>query len=637
MARQAKSKKTSPGNQAGAAKLARLRAPEKKLVTCVKRGERCVFDKSAPEKTRTIRAEVIERLVRGQHLPGETVALDLPPKGLVITGAKIVGALDLSACDCPARLVFFECKFDTQIDLRDARLRGLSLVGSSLNGLRADGLTVEGLLNMRDIRSSGAVRFLGATITGDLSLLGATLENTGKGGAVAGDALSLDRAQIGGSAFLDEGFSAKGAVRLLGATITGNLSLRGATLENTDKDGAAAGYALSLDRAQIGGSAFLDEGFSAKGAVRLPGADITGNLSLSDATLENTDKDGAAAGYALSLSGAKIGGNAFLNEGFSAKGELRFLGANITGVLDLRNSTLEHTNKDGVAAGHALNCQKLTVSGICFFEKLAKQPIGDVDLRGMTASDLTDDGSLWPEDGHGDLWLDAFTYKRFVACETEWQFRKDWLLRQTPVHLKLKFAPQPWVQCAKVLREMGHERDARLLLFQMHEARRRALPINWRKPHTICFWKNCGRWLGSQMLRWTAGHGYRPGWSLVWIAGIIFIGAIIFSSAQSADRMTPAKERFYLNQARMQEYELSGVLPAGYPDFSPFIYSVDVFLPIVSFSQEEHWRPATLPLYERLKPWSWNWYRIYNRLHIILGWIFTSIAVLAFTGAIKRD
>ena len=144
------------------------------------------------------------------------------------------------------------------------------------------------------------------------------------------------------------------------------------------------------------------------------------------------------------------------------------------------------------------------------------------------------------------------------------------------------------------------------------------------------------------MLRWTAGHGYRPGWSLVWIAGIIFIGAIIFSSAQSADRMTPAKERFYLNQARIQEYELTGVLPAGYPKFSPILYSVDVFLPIVSFSQEDHWRPANLPFYERLRirwwnPRTWNKYRFYNRLHIILGWIFTSIAVLAFTGVIKRD
>lgn len=122
----------------------------------------------------------------------------------------------------------------------------------------------------------------------------------------------------------------------------------------------------------------------------------------------------------------------------------------------------------------------------------------------------------------------------------------------------------------------------------------------------------------------------------------MFIGAIIFSCAESADRMTPAKERFYLSKQYDYDYRRNGILPSGYPKFSPILYSVDVFLPIVSFSQEDHWRPANLPFYERLKvrwwkPWTWNKYRSYNRLHIILGWIFTSIAVLAFTGVIKRD
>ena len=46
-----------------------------------------------------------------------------------------------------------------------------------------------------------------ACATSQLSLSGATLTNEG------GDALSLDWASIGGSAFLDEGFTAVGAVR----------------------------------------------------------------------------------------------------------------------------------------------------------------------------------------------------------------------------------------------------------------------------------------------------------------------------------------------------------------------------------------------------------------------------------------
>lgn len=67
------------------------------------------------------------------------------------------------------------------------------------------------------------------------------------------------------------------------ATITGQLALRGATLPNPDR------IALGLDRATVGGGAFLDtwEGedgqrrpFTATGEVRALGATITGQLNL---------------------------------------------------------------------------------------------------------------------------------------------------------------------------------------------------------------------------------------------------------------------------------------------------------------------------------------------------------------------
>jgi hypothetical protein len=106
--------------------------------------------------------------------------------------------------------------------------------------------------------------------------------------------------------------------------------------------------------------------------------------------------------------------------------------------------------------------------------------------------------------------------------------------------------------------------------------------------------------------------------------------------------MVPAVERFYLDRDAYREYRLTGVLPDGYPNFRALTYSIDVFLPIVSFSQEEHWRPGNLGFYEQPKerlynPWTWNWLRMYNRLHIILGWVLTTIAVLGFTGIIRKE
>jgi len=76
----------------------------------------------------------------------------------------------------------------------------------------------------------------------------------------------------------------EGAVRLPGAQITGALGLRGATLTNE------TGPALTADGVSVDGDLLLDGGFTAtghgeNGAVRLPGAQITGGLRVAEATV----------------------------------------------------------------------------------------------------------------------------------------------------------------------------------------------------------------------------------------------------------------------------------------------------------------------------------------------------------------
>ena len=91
--------------------------------------------------------------------------------------------------------------------------------------------------------------------------------------------------KVGGQVFLREGFAADGAVRLLGADITGDLSCRAARLGRDHN-----GNALVADRMKVGGEVHLYMGFTADGAVVLNGADITGDLSFSGAQLTGTDQ-----------------------------------------------------------------------------------------------------------------------------------------------------------------------------------------------------------------------------------------------------------------------------------------------------------------------------------------------------------
>ena len=84
--------------------------------------------------------------------------------------------------------------------------------------------------------------------------------------------------------------------------------------------------ALAADRLKTASSLFLRGGFTAKGEVRLLGADIGGNLECGGGTFENP------GGNALIAHRLKTAGGVFLRGRFTARGEVRLLGAEIGGV-----------------------------------------------------------------------------------------------------------------------------------------------------------------------------------------------------------------------------------------------------------------------------------------------------------------
>jgi hypothetical protein len=201
------------------------------------------------------------------------------------------------------------------------RLSGAALRNSAGPALNADGLQTDASVfldegfSVEGSGDGGAIRLLGARVGDQLILSSATLRNP------CGPALAADRLQTEGSVFLDEGFSAQGSgargtVRLFGARIGDQLNLRGATLRNS------TGPAFAADGLQTGGDVALDEGFSAEGsgangAVRLSGARIGDQLSLRGATLRNP------AGPALAGDRLQTGSNVLLDGGFSANGSGR--------------------------------------------------------------------------------------------------------------------------------------------------------------------------------------------------------------------------------------------------------------------------------------------------------------------------
>ena len=239
-----------------------------------------------------------------------------------------------------------------------AHLEGRDSAG---NALAAERLKVGRDVFLRKVVTArGAVRLVGADITGTLRCDGAHLE----GRDSAGNALAAERLKTGGTVHLDGGFTAAGAVRLYGADITGDLSCRGAQL--TGSSGGDALCAVKLDalvavELKVGGDVFLDSDallhkeFTVAGAVQLSGADITGTLSCDGAHLEGRD----SAGNALAAERLKVGRDVFLRKVVTTRGAVRLVGADITGTLRCDGAHLEGRD----SASNALAAERLKTGG----------------------------------------------------------------------------------------------------------------------------------------------------------------------------------------------------------------------------------------------------------------------------------
>jgi len=180
-----------------------LTPAERQLLERVAGGEEADF--SSPDESqndpaqgaawgpeRTIRAALLHWLCTDPQ-----AAACVPPKGIRIRGARIQGPLDFEGATLPHRLFLIRCAIPEGILLTDARTRRIDLSGSYTQGLHADGLIVDGALILSGLICTGEVRLEGAHIQGQLSCRGARLENPN------GDALRAERSTVEESVFLD--------------------------------------------------------------------------------------------------------------------------------------------------------------------------------------------------------------------------------------------------------------------------------------------------------------------------------------------------------------------------------------------------------------------------------------------------
>lgn len=372
----------------------------------------------------------------------------------------------------------------------------------------------------------------------------------------------------------------EGEVNLFGATIGGSLDCSGAHFSNPTK------IALNANSAQIEGHVFLTGGFKAEGEVTLVAARIEGNLEC-----DGADFVGSKSG-ALSPNSARIGGNVYLAEGFRTVGEVNLGQATIGGLLEIRN---------------VRDPDELTLN-----------------LHSVKVATFLDDKESWPQ--HGKLMLDGFQYERLhQKAPVNYESRKDWLSRQS----RLTFLPQPYEKLAAVLREMGHERDARCVMIEKNRERGRFTSF----PRPAWWWyKGFGRLIG---------YGYQPARAFWLSLAMIVLGTFLFDYGYCRGLISPTNESAYAEKSSAQfgGVNQKGKIADDYPVFSPFVYSLESFTPLLELDQNANWRPNANHG-DKWGVWIWEanaggWLRRYLWFHIIAGWVLTTLWVGAITGLVK--
>jgi hypothetical protein len=625
--------------------------------------------KFAGPQDRTIRSEIIQMLCCG----GQS---DWPvsPEGVRAEGCIIAGRIDLSNREVKQPLVLRQAQISDGIDLGNSRTRTIDLSGSRIGKSQvaadaeeqapfsAENMRVDGDLLLNETTISGGCTIAYARIAGRFSAKKATLNNA------AGNAIRADSCSCLG--FSLDGATLTGTCDISGARIKGDFAVEGSTFDCPE--GAAIRAFSARIAAWFMSPLHVGETIQptrVHGTIILTHTHIERDLDLTGAQL--------SAGYHLAIAARSlvVKGSVFIEQGAKVDGGIRFGGADIKGQLRLTNSVItsatlaRNRGNDPLApvpaaterqdssewTWHALDLSETKIGQLVMPDTEETRPRGIIDLSRARIGTLTDFKAAWPPkvdrasractirpcDDHGrdadHLILDGFEYEHLDNPDglppnqtgPVAEARYDWLHGQSRDDIFERLRPQPWRHLGKVLSQQGYEDDARSIAIERRVAQRYA--------------KGMPR--AAKAISWTlhklADYGFNPWKTIRWSAAVVVVFALLYLFPAidygSQTHLLAADQNAFARTVPADfvpgatSYEESKQLAAKvYPSFDPLMYSLDVFLPFVDLGMEKYWRANTT---------TWLGVLLYylSVLEGIIGAILISLAVTGFTGLLTRD
>lgn len=326
-----------------------------------------------------------------------------PPYALNLRGARIEGAVRLEP---DFRAIGGVTISDSRIT-GDFRAHGAKLEARYGAALRAQTATVEGVVYCRsEYRNGASASFeaVGAHL-GGLVFNTATLGRLELQGAeISADAGALDEGVVPNpepwavdltSATLRSGLAADdrssfdGAISLRGATITGDVVLTGAHIDNRNGHRPfqyRTDYALAMTNAKVHGSVHLQSGFSAEGGVTIADSEISGDIFTFGASLWASDRGAQTLGgnkertFALRGRNARIGG--VLRAGAGEVVYAEFQQMKCVGGVSFANAAMDKADFGGARIEGGLvglDFEGARIRGPLLFNSVTKRPHDEPD------------------------------------------------------------------------------------------------------------------------------------------------------------------------------------------------------------------------------------------------------------------
>lgn len=232
-------------------------------------------------------------------------------------------------------------------------------------------------------------------------------------------------------------------------------------------------------------------------------------------------------------------GGFFADWGFVASGPVELLATQSGNIVTFHDAELR-------GAPMAANLTRLSAARIRL--DMRTRPGGRIVLRDITTGSLIDSTRSWPRSGDPDL--EGLRYGRIAATgRTTARERIDWLTRD------ISLGSSSFEQLAAHYPMSGDERAARTVRL----ARERYLTRRRTVARRIWGWLQDGLF----------GYGFVPTRALLWLTILVGGGAGWFS-----------------------RHDLRPVKAHEHPSWDPFLYALDLVVPIVDLGHERAWDPT---------------------------------------------